>query len=137
MTGQLSCSNQSAARRGPCSPAEGIRPALRGRRYRQALDPAGLDRTHFPAGENRTVITGARLKRMGLNRGFPDFQFFHRGGRVCFLELKRRGNALDENQAEIAAHLKDAGHDYVVTDNFEVAISALVEWRILRGMRVQ
>ena len=52
--------------------------------------------THFPAGEHRSVITGARLKRMGLNRGFPDFQFFHRNGRVCFLELKRHGNSLDE-----------------------------------------
>src|ERR1700730_16231964 len=30
--------------------------------------------SHFPAGERRDVRTGARLKRMGLQRGWADFQ---------------------------------------------------------------
>ena len=38
--------------------------------------------THFPAGEARSAITGARLKRMGLARGFPDLLFFHAGRHV-------------------------------------------------------
>jgi hypothetical protein len=106
----------------------------------------GLIWTHFPAGEarpsqiikgKRVSLTGARLMRMGLNTGFPDFQFFHIEGVCAFLELKRKGNGLDEDQEKIADHLKRAGHHYLVTDRFDVAIAALVEWKILRGMKVQ
>lgn len=102
--------------------------------------------THFPAGEarpaqivggKRVSLTGARLMRMGLQPGFPDFMFFHEGGHCCFLELKRRGNGLDENQAEIAEHLQRAGHGYLVTDKFDAAVAKLVEWKIVRGMVVQ
>ena len=102
--------------------------------------------SHFPAGEarpheiikgKRVSLTGARLMRMGLNTGFPDFQFFHIDGACAFLELKRKGNDLDEDQEKIADHLKLAGHHYLVTDRLDVAIAALVDWKILRGMKVQ
>jgi hypothetical protein len=102
--------------------------------------------THFPAGEarpsqiikgKRVSITGARLKRMGLHTGFPDFQFFHCDGQCAFLELKRKGATVDEDQEAIAQHLKTAGHLYLVTDKLDVAIEALVDWEILRGMKVQ
>ena len=89
--------------------------------------------THFPAGEARTVMTGARLKRMGLNRGFPDFQFFHCSGTVCFLELKRSGSQLNEHQSAVASHLEDAGHRYAMTDSFDEAVATLVQWGILRS----
>jgi len=45
--------------------------------------------SHFPAGEKRSVLTGARLKRMGLMRGFPDFILISPSGRFHGLELKR------------------------------------------------
>lgn len=102
--------------------------------------------THFPAGEarphqiirgKRVSLTGARLMRMGLNTGFPDFQFFHVEGACCFLELKRKGQQLDEDQADIAIHLIRAGHGYLKTDSFDDAIAALVDWKIVRGMKVQ
>lgn len=102
--------------------------------------------THFPAGEarpheiirgKRVSLTGARLMRMGLNTGFPDFQFFHLTGRCCFLELKRRGQTADEDQAKVAMHLIRAGHGYLLTDSFDDAIATLVDWKILQGMRVQ
>jgi hypothetical protein len=91
--------------------------------------------THFPAGEFRTAITGARLKRMGLTPGFPDFQFFAADGACCFLELKRRNARLSEHQKTIARHLQHAGHRYLMTDNFDEAVAALVEWQILRGIK--
>jgi hypothetical protein len=102
--------------------------------------------THFPAGEarphqiikgKRVSLTGARLMRMGLNTGFPDFQFFHIEGACAFLELKRKGHTVDEDQEAIGQHLQQAGHHYLVTDKFDVAIEALVDWKILRGMKVQ
>src|SRR5258707_4612835 len=61
--------------------------------------------THIANGEKRDAITGARLKRMGVTARFPDLMFFGPRGRVCFLELKRPGGRLDENQDEIAWHL--------------------------------
>lgn len=102
--------------------------------------------THFPAGEERPTqiiggkrvcLSGARLARMGLRPGFPDFMFFHAGGWCAFLELKRRGNSLDENQREIAEHLRRGGHGYLCTDRFEDAVAQLVKWEIVRGMHVQ
>jgi hypothetical protein len=48
---------------------------------------------HFPASEQcpvrivrgkRVSLAGEQLKRMGLQRGFPDFQFFPVAGRYCF-----------------------------------------------------
>jgi hypothetical protein len=102
--------------------------------------------SHFPAGEarphevirgERVSLTGARLQRMGLNPGFPDFQFFHLQGRCCFLELKRQGGDLSEEQVAIAKHLIRAGHGYLMTNSFDDAIATLVDWRILRGMKVQ
>jgi hypothetical protein len=100
--------------------------------------------THFPAGEERPARinrqgervsgAGARLKRMGLSSGWPDFQFFHLSGTVCFLELKRRGSGtLSDEQEDIAAHLIRAGHGYLCTDDFNDAVATLILWRILRG----
>lgn len=32
--------------------------------------------SHIPSGEHRNAVTGAKLKRMGLIRGLPDFLIF-------------------------------------------------------------
>jgi hypothetical protein len=102
--------------------------------------------THFPAGEarpheiiggKRVSLTGGRLQRMGLNPGFPDFQFFHISGKCCFLELKRKGQTASKEQTDVAMHLICAGHGYLLTDSFNDAIATLVDWQILRKMGVQ
>jgi hypothetical protein len=103
--------------------------------------------SHFPAGEERPAriingkrvsLAGERLKRMGLHPGFPDFQFFHVTGRCCFLELKRCGETLSEEQREIAMHLIRAGHGYLCTDSFDDAVATLKDWGVLRsGISVQ
>lgn len=98
--------------------------------------------THFPAGEERPAqiirgrrvsLAGERLKRMGLQAGWPDFQFFHISGRCCFLELKAKGGRLDEAQGEIAMHLIRAGHGYCCPASFADAVAALKDWGVLRG----
>ena len=45
--------------------------------------------THLPMGEHRDIITASRLKRMGVQPGWPDFIFIG-PGEVIFLELKDR-----------------------------------------------
>jgi hypothetical protein len=74
---------------------------------------------------------------MGTQKGWPDLLFAHIEGRMCFLELKRRGEKPSEEQQEISAHLIRAGHGYFVTDRYEEAVAKLVEWKIVRGMEVQ
>lgn len=102
--------------------------------------------THFPAGEERPAefvngkrvsFAGARLKRMGLAEGWPDFIFFHVAGQVDFLELKRRGQKPDSIQDAIGAHFTAAGHGYIWTDSFDVAVAHLVARGILRSVKVQ
>lgn len=89
--------------------------------------------THIPLGEYRTPATAGRLKRMGVVGGFPDFMFLHIEGRVCFLELKRRGEKLNDTQASMASFLRLAGHGYEWTDDYRSAVAVLQEWGVVRA----
>ncbi len=93
--------------------------------------------THLPMGEYRTPVTAARLKRMGVTPGWPDFQFFCDDGRVCFLELKRQGEGPTERQAEVALFLMRASHGYLCTESYDKAVAWLVEWGVVRKVMVQ
>ena len=56
--------------------------------------------THFPAGEHRNEITGARLKRMGLAKGWPDYLILV-DGRLLAIELKAPGGSVSKEQRAI------------------------------------
>ena len=85
--------------------------------------------THFPAGELRTLLTGARLKRMGLRRGLPDFLLFApNGGRPHFLELKREGEDLTVDQQETRAWCLRNDVPYAVAATVKDAVAALSGW---------
>lgn len=66
---------------------------------RRAL-PSTAAWSHFPAGENRSAITGARLKRMGLARGWPDYLILC-DGKLIGLELKVPGGATSPEQRAV------------------------------------
>lgn len=89
--------------------------------------------THLPMGELREHATAVRLRRMGVTRGWPDFIFVRATGEVCFMELKRRGNHLTEEQDEIASFLCNAGLPYNCVDNFQDALTALKVWGVVRS----
>jgi hypothetical protein len=103
----------------------------------------GWDWTHLPFGEyrgdpERARITGARLKRMGAGKGWPDFMFFAPAiddctpGCVYFLELKRKGGRLTDEQKALMQSLRMKGHRYGVADNFDDAIAILKTWGAVR-----
>jgi hypothetical protein len=105
---------------------------------------------HYPAGEERNAVTGARLKRMGVKPGLPDFMFFPPGvavGTACggaastrphFLEIKRRGGRLTEHQAGFALWCKLNDCPFEVADSYEAAVAILQQWGALRaGIKVQ
>ena len=87
----------------------------------QYLDLQGWLYTHFPAGEYRPKRTGAKLKRMGLQRGVPDYLIFEswfgqrpedlgqHGGRGVALELKSPKGRLTKEQKQWIGHLRHRG----------------------------
>jgi hypothetical protein len=86
--------------------------------------------THFPAGEARSAITGARLKRMGLKPGWPDFQFINVEGRVFFLELK--GDAyLSEDQQKFFRAMRQRKVECRVARSYDDAIAILGKWGVV------
>ena len=92
---------------------------------------------HLPFGEFRTAATAGRLARMGVRKGYPDFALFCVDGTVAFLEVKKPGGKLTEDQQRIADHLKRAGHRFEVVDSVEAAIEVLASWGAVRALAVQ
>jgi hypothetical protein len=95
-----------------------------------ALD--GWRWSHFPAGEWRGVITGARLKRFGLQRGWPDIQMLSPSGKFHGLELKRLGETLTEDQADFQVWCVKHAVNYSVAYSIDEALAVLDAWRCLR-----
>jgi hypothetical protein len=89
--------------------------------------------THIASGEYRGPITGARLKRMGLVPGWPDFMFCGPNAQTVFLELKRKKlGRVSETQAHIQASLIDNCFAFKITDDVGEAVRWLVGLGILR-----
>jgi hypothetical protein len=90
--------------------------------------------THLPFGEKRNVITGARLKRMGTKRGWPDFILLSPyPAKAHFLELKREGGTLTDEQQDLQMWLVANGYEYKVADNFRDAVNILRDWGAVRA----
>jgi len=90
--------------------------------------------THMPMGELRQPITAARLKRMGVTPGWPDFLLLAPGGRAHFLELKRRklGRLTDE-QAAFGLWCECNHCPHAVVDTYPAAIDVLKQWGAVRA----
>jgi hypothetical protein len=88
--------------------------------------------THFPAGERRDIITGARLKRVGLQRGFPDIQLISPAGLFHGLELKRAGEFLTADQEAFQLWSIAHGVPYSVCQTIDQALEVLDAWSCLR-----
>jgi hypothetical protein len=93
--------------------------------------------SHFPAGESRgrgldAVITGARLKRYGLKKGWPDVQLVSPVGRYHGLELKRPGGELTEEEEDFRKWALAHGVPHVVAWRIDQVHAALDKWGCLR-----
>jgi hypothetical protein len=88
--------------------------------------------SHFPAGEKRDVITGARLKQMGLQRGFPDVILISPAGLFHALELKRLGEDLTDDQEAFQTWCVRHAVPYSVADTFDQALAVLDSWEWLK-----
>lgn len=88
--------------------------------------------SHFPAGEFRTEATGRRLKRMGVERGWPDFIILAPYGAAHFIELKRAKGRLSEPQKEFAAWCTENKIPHAIVRSFEEAVEVLTKWHALK-----
>jgi hypothetical protein len=98
--------------------------------------------THLPMGEERpskiikdkrVSFAAARLKRMGLNPGWPDLILLSPTALAHFLELKRRGGRPDKEQEDFAAYCRAHGYPHAWTDRFDGAVNTLKGWGALPG----
>jgi hypothetical protein len=87
--------------------------------------------SHFPAGEHRDVRTAAKLKAMGVQRGWPDFVLFDPCGRLHALELKRQGETLTDDQEAFQVWCSDHAVPHAVARTSDQAIAALDAWGAL------
>jgi hypothetical protein len=88
--------------------------------------------THIPSGEKRPERAGAKLKAMGVRRGWPDFILVSPYGSVRFLELKRSGGKLTEAQNEFRLWCINHGVPHVVAWTMDQVLAAFDNWGCLR-----
>jgi hypothetical protein len=81
------------------------------------------------AGDGRArAMQMAALKRSGLRPGFPDLIALASGGRCGFMEVKREGEKLREDQVHWAGALEHLGHNHAVVRSIDDAQAALKRW---------
>lgn len=92
--------------------------------YLNVALPSHVLWSHLPFGENRTAITGARLKRMGARRGWPDYMLFHDGGALA-LELKAPKGKQSPEQMAFGDAFTALGGRYHVCRSLDDVVNAL------------
>lgn len=98
--------------------------------YLQAILPPEARETliHVPNGENRSAITGAKLKRMGARAGVEDLQFVWDG--LNAIEVKPEGAYQTSAQKEREAAVRAAGGRYAVCRSLDDVAETLLDWGI-------
>jgi hypothetical protein len=78
----------------------------------------------FPNGGARTKRYGARLKREGMKKGFPDIGIFWPSGihHGMFIEFKSENGKLNLEQKKVLAELQTRGYNCVICKSLESAI---------------
>lgn len=88
--------------------------------------------THIPSGEARNIRTAAKLKAMGVRRGWPDLLLISPEGRPHFMELKRPGARLTADQASFLAWCRVHDVQHAVCRTIDEALTTFDSWSCLR-----
>jgi hypothetical protein len=93
--------------------------------------------SRFDVDRNETPAA-AKLKVMGVQKGWPDFLFFAPAGDntpaglMHALELERRGEEMTEEQEAFAGWCKEQGIPFACTVVLGEALAILSSWGVLR-----
>ena len=88
--------------------------------------------THIPNGERRDIRTAAKLKQMGVRRGWPDFVLISPSGQLRCIELKRQGEGLTEDQETFRLWCITHSVSYIIAHSFDEVLTAFDQWGCLR-----
>jgi hypothetical protein len=88
--------------------------------------------THPASGEKRDIRTAQKLRSMGVQCGWPDLILVAPDGRAHFLELKRQGGRLSDEQRAFRLHCAAMGWPFCWTSSIDEALGALEAWGALR-----
>lgn len=79
----------------------------------------------FPNGGVREPRYGARLKREGMKKGFPDLGIFSPCGEYhgMFIEFKSEKGKLSPEQKEVLSKLQNKGYNCVICKSLDDAIN--------------
>ena len=88
--------------------------------------------THIPNGELREDATAAKLKRMGVQPGWPDFAIIGPPLGFYALEMKRRGEKLTDDQDAFRIYCESAGFPFKIAYSFGDACLILASWGVLK-----
>ena len=86
--------------------------------------------TAFPAGGGGRV-RGAKLKKAGLQAGWPDIQLVHQG-RYFGIEIKTKTGRLSPAQSDIHKRLKTSGCLVAVVRSVSEAMELVIDWGLSR-----
>jgi hypothetical protein len=86
--------------------------------------------SHFPAGEQRDPRTGAKLKQMGLQPGWPDFVFILPNGVFGGIELKADRGVPSLNQKAFRDACNRVGGLYSVCNTINAVERTLDLWGV-------
>jgi hypothetical protein len=87
---------------------------------------------HSPNGEHRDVRVATKLKAMGVRKGIPDFVLVGPGGMPHFMEIKRAGSALGEEQSAFRAWGIKTGTPHCTVRSIDDVLAAFDAWGCLR-----
>lgn len=88
--------------------------------------------THFPAGEHRHPAVAAKLKAMGLKKGWPDLLLLSPEGVLHALELKRGKAPLKPEQEGFRDACLARGVPWAVARSVDEALRILHDWGAVR-----
>lgn len=98
------------------------------------LHTRNIETAHVPNGSVLAGDARARamqvnaLKKNGMRVGFPDLILIASNGRVGFMEVKREGEKLGENQIHWRGTIEGLGHCHAVVRSVEDAVETLTKW---------
>ena len=88
--------------------------------------------THPASGEKRDPATAAKLKALGVRRGWPDLLLLSPAGALHCLEFKAFNGELSEDQEDFRLFCIRSGIRYAVIRTIDEALATLAGWGAIR-----
>lgn len=86
----------------------------------------------IPNQSNRHIQNAVKMKAEGVRSGIADLCFMFPQGRVGWLEMKKPGGTLSDNQKNFRDICKALSHDWAIAKSVDEALAILTKWDALK-----